>query len=366
MSDEAATPAGGAEVSARPDASATNEKPSVHDRLKAILSPEPAEQPATQITQQPEAPATPGTDDTQDDQPKDEANTDKDESANDAQDDEQQIEPKNLTELAQALGWDLEKILGLEAATKVDGKDGTRSLRDLIKSHQLEGHLNQKLMTHADEKKAFETERQNFLQTSQHKLMQMDAALQVATRMLQGEFAGVNWQELQDTNPLEFNQRYVAFQQRQAQLNQMADMLGKERQQTEAQAAAQMQTYLTEQSALLDSKIPEWSDKAKRAKDIADMAPVLSDAYGITEQELKGLKDHREILVIRDAWKWQQLQKAKPTIVNKVKSAPKLIKPGTNQSKAAQDGLQMKAARDRLKATGSLQDAKSVLKRIIF
>lgn len=366
MTDQAATPAGGAEVSARPDASANQAPASTHDRLKAFLGSDEPEEGSRINSPAPEpdpAIEAPPEDDDREPEP-DKAKPAESEAEEGAQEQEQEFEPKTLNELAQALGWDIDRILDLEAATKVDGKDGTRSLRDLIKSHQLEQHLNSKLMTFADEKKAFETERQTHIQQSQHKLMQMDAAIQVATRMLQGEFAGVDWQKLQDENPLEFNQRYVAFQQRQAQLNQMADLIGRERQQAEAQAAEQRKAYLKEQSELLDSKLPEWTDKAHRAKDVAEMIPLVNEAYGVTEAEVKALADHRELLILRDAWQWQKLQRAKPAIVNKVKTAPKLLKPGAVQSRAAQDSHLLQQDRDRLRRTGKDRDAAQVFKRL--
>lgn len=364
MDTQAATPTG-AETSARPDVSQPAAEPSIHERLKAHLAPPEPEQRPQQVarTEQAEPDASAQADEPEEVETQVDAAAEADETKDDAL---TEAELSTLSDLADATGLELDKLMDLDIPTKIDGKEGKARLRELIKSYQLEGHLNQKLMTHAEEKKAFETERQTYLQQQQHKFMQMDAGLQVAQKLLEGEFSGVNWQQLQDESPLEFNQKYVAFQQRQAQLNHLANMIGQERQQGEQQAAAQTQAYLVEQSKLLDSKVPEWADKAKREKDIADMAPVINSAYGITEAELKGLRDHREILVLRDAWKWQQLQKAKPAIVNKVKAAPKLLKPGTTQSKAAQDGLMLKADRDRLRKTGSVQDAKSVLKRLLF
>lgn len=367
MSDEAATPTGGAEVSARPDASATEQKPqSITERLKASLF-APQEE-----TEQPERAATPVAEPAEPKAPKEPVKAEAKEEvpeeipAEDAEESEAEARYETLSELAEALGWDLEKVLDLEAMTKIDGKEGKARLRDLIKSHQLEGHLNQKLMTFADEKKAFEAERQTFVQTSQHKLQQMDAALQVAHRMLHGEFAQVDWQSLQNSDPLAFNQQYVLFQQRQAQLNHLAETIGHERKQAEAQAAQQQQAYLAEQMKLMESKIPEWNDKGKRDKDIAELIPVAKDAYGITEAEVRGLKDHREVLILRDAVKWQQLQKSKPVTLKKIKDAPKLIKPGSQQSQAAKDSFIAQKERERLRSTGKVSDAKAPLKRLLF
>lgn len=366
MTDQAATPTGGAEVSARPDASATTSEPSIHDRLKAHLAPpSPTAGEVAKPAKAPEVAEKPAPAETDDDET--EIEIEAEAKQGDAQTaEETEAAYESLSDLAEALGWDLDKIMDLEASTKIDGKEGKARLRDLIKSHQLEGHLNQKLMTHAEEKKAFETERQNFLQTSQQKLQRLDAGLQVAQKLLEGEFAQVDWQNLQTTDPLSFNQQYVAFQQRQAQLNQIASQLGQERQQAQQQAAQQQQAYLQDQMKLMETKIPEWADAKVRERDIADLAVVAHQAYGITKDEVERLTDHREILVLRDAWKWQKLQKSKPATLNKVKTAPRLLKPGTTQSRAEQVASSLKEGKAKLRQTGSLSDAKPLLKNLLF
>lgn len=360
MADEAATPTGGAETSARTDVSA-QETPSVHDRLKAFFAPEPQNEPAKEQVAESKAPLAK-------DEPEEEAETAAVDPAEPAETEEEaeEIKVSTISELAEATGLELDKLMDLDIPTKIDGKEGKARLRDIIKNYQLDGHLSQKLMAHAEERKAFETERQTFQAQTQQKVQQMDAALQVATRLLEGEFANVNWQELQASDRLEFNQKVTEYQQRQQALQFLADKIGQERKQAEATAASQQQAYHAEQHKLLDSKLPEWADAAKRTKDIAEMATVLNDAYGITEQELRSVVDHRQILIARDAWKWQQLQQQKPAIVNKVKTAPKLLKPGVTQSRAAQEGMLLQKERARLRSTGKLSDAKAPLKRILF
>lgn len=366
MTDQAATPTGGAEVSARPDASAPTPEVSIHDRLKAHLAPpSPTPGEVAKPVKAPEVAEKPAAAPEQADD--DETEIETEAKQGDAQTDEQtEASYESFSDLAEALGWDLDKIMDLEASTKIDGKEGKARLRDLIKSHQLEGHLNQKLMTQAEEKKAFETERQTYLQQTQHKLQRLDAGLQVAQKLLEGEFAQVDWQNLQTTDPLEFNQKYVAFQQRQAQLNQIANQLGQERQQGQQQAAQQQQAYLQEQMKLMETKIPEWADAKVRERDIADLAVVAHQAYGITKEEVESLADHRQVLVLRDAWKWQKLQKSKPATLNKVKTAPRLLKPGTTQSRAEQVVSSLKEGKDKLRQSGSLRDAKPLLKNLLF
>lgn len=365
MEPQAATPTG-AEASARADVSSQPEA-SIHDRIKASFgAPKEVEHTAPVVLGEPSV-ETPAKSKAKA-EPEAEVEETADEPAEIETDDDAltEVQLSSLNELAEQTGLEMDKLMDLDVPTKIDGKEGKVRLRDLIKSHQLEGHLNQKLMTHAEERKAFEAEIANKRGEQQQQFMQLNAAVQVATRMLEGEMSGIDWAALQQNDPLEFNQKYVAFQQRQAQIQQIGQQIAQERQQAEQQMAGQRQAYLAEQGKLLEMKLPEWSDKATRTKDIAEMVSVLGEAYGVTEKELKNETDHRLIRIARDAMKWQQLQKSKPAVLKKVNVAPRLLKPGVPQSKAAQDALASKGARDRLKTTGKVADAKQVLKQILF
>ena len=64
--------------------------------------------------------------------------------------------------------------------------------------------------------------------------------------------------------------------------------------------------------------------------------------------------------------KWHQLQKSKPKTLNKVKAAPKLLKPGAQQSRAVVEGLAHKRESDTLRRTGKARDAVPLLKRALF
>jgi hypothetical protein len=349
------------EVTATPTGASESEAPSTTDRLKAFFS-------QSDAIDKPEPKAKESVDPVDSKaEPQGEAEPDEGDEVEAPQDDgqtEQVTKPTSLKELAETLGADIEDILGIDIPTKIDGKEGTARLRDLLKSYQLEGHLNQKSMAFADEKKAFEAEAQRKVGEWQQKSQQLDAAVQIAQRLLDGEFANVNWEELQGRDRLEFNQKAVEYQQRQQALTHLAGILGQERQQQQADQTKQFAAYKAEQMKLLESKLPEWADKDKRAKDITMMSKVLNEAYGVTEQELKSETNHRLILIARDAAKYQELQKQKPAILNKVKTAPKVLKPGVMQSQATQDNLAHSKARDRLRSTGKVSDAATRLKQL--
>lgn len=362
MTDEAATPPG-AESSARAEVSAIERPLSIKDRIKAAMAPpEPQEQAASPVTDEPESEAAPP----KAEKPK--VAKAKEEPAEEAPAEVEEEEAKfsSFKDLAEAAGLSMDDLFEFELPTKIDGKEGKARLRDMLKSFQLESHLNQKLMTHADEKKAFETERARLGQESQQKLQQLDAAVLIGKRLLDGEIANTDWQALQTSDPLTFNQKYVEMQQRQQMINGIADQLGQERQKQQEGEAAKFNAYRTEQAKLLDSKIPEWSDASTKTKQVAEMTATLLESYGITEKELKSQVDHRLILIARDAAKYQQLQKERPAVLKKITATPKLLKPGAQQSKATQDALVARKQTERLRSTGKVKDAVPNLKRLLF
>ncbi len=273
---------------------------------------------------------------------------------------------ETLSDLAEALGWDADKLFDLEATTKIDGKEGKVKIRDALKSYQLEGHLNQKLGTFADEKKAFESERQRVSEEIRAKVQYLDQAYELANRVLHTDYASIDWEGLKNSDPVAYNAKVVEFQSRQQQIRQLADGIGQERARFGEEDAKSQATRFAEEQRLLETKIPEWADKAVAQKDIKAMAEVLESAYGITQQEVMSLTDHRMILAARDAYKWQQLQKSKPALLNKVKAAPKLLKPGSPQSRSAQNQSALVQQAAKFKQTGSKRDGAALFKSILF
>jgi hypothetical protein len=270
----------------------------------------------------------------------------------------------SLKDLAEATGVDVERLLDLQLPTKIDGKEGTARLRDLQRSYQLEAHINQKLATIDNDRKALEAKRAQSDQAAAERIQSLEMGLAILDRALQGELASVKWQELQDTNPIEFNSKYVAYQHRFGQMQQIAQQLAAERQKQQSSFQASQKAWLDEQGKLLKIKVPEWSDDVRRTQDRAAVSEYLK-GYGITAQEFDQVQDHRYLAVLRDGWKWAELQKQKPATLKKLKVAPKILRAGSKQSKDSVDKLASKGDVERLQRSGKVRDATAVLKRIL-
>lgn len=273
---------------------------------------------------------------------------------------------KSLTELADATGLESDRLMDLELPVKIDGKAGTARLRDLVKSYQLDGHINQKLASLDTDRKTFEAKRQEAERAVGDRLLKLDAGVKTLERALMGEFNAVDWQKLQQEDPVRFNSEYVAYQQRFAVMQDIAGQIADEQKQYQQSEQAKAQERFAEEFKLLQAKVPEWSDAGKRNKDKAEIVDVISKDYGITKEEFESIVDHRQLLVVRDAVAWRKLQKSKPALLNKVKTAPKLLRPGTPQSQAARNSVALQKSRERLKQTGRARDAVPALKSLLF
>lgn len=285
-----------------------------------------------------------------------------DEPEGDAQDEELQL--STVEDLATATGLDLDKILDLSLKTKIDGKEGTARVRDLLKSYQLDGHINAKLAALDTDRKTFEGKRSEAEKAATERLGVLDNGIAVLAKALEGEFASVDWEKLRTENPAQFNALYVQYQHRFAEMQQIARQIEAEKQRTAAAQQAHVKAWTDEQQNLLKAKLPEWNDDKKRATEHASIVEYLK-GYGIGKEEFEQVQDHRYSLVLRDAWRWAELQKQKPATLKKVKAAPKLLKPGSQQSREARDVVQRKDAQLKLKRSGKVRDAVPVLKSIL-
>jgi hypothetical protein len=367
MADGASS--GGGDDGSQPQARGQGaEKPSVHERLKAFLSaPQERDQTDAADDAEGEVPAQKQTKEppkAQKAQQQAAAEGDDDGSPDGEDSPASDVDFTTVAELADRTGLSLDRLLDLSVPARIDGKESKATIRELVKSFQLDGHLTNKLQTHASEVQAWKTQQAQERQAYQQQMQKLDAGLQVAQRALQGEFNSVNWDALQQSDPAQFAQTLLGFQQRQAMLSQLADQLGGERRAQEQQQAEAHKAYLTEQKQLLESKLPEWADQYTRESTIKEMVDVVGKAYGITAEDIGRLTDHRDILVLNDALKWQKLQASKAPVLNKVRQAPKLLKPGTTQSQAARQGIALTEAKSKLRKSGSVRDAASALRSL--
>lgn len=276
-----------------------------------------------------------GGDDNDDNGP--DANADKDD--NPGSDDQGDDQEPHITTA------DLAKFLGIEESmvdvdndgnpvikTKIDGKDGAAKFADVLKSYQLQGHVDNKVREVAEQQKVLQQRIAEANQAATARIEQLEASIAIAHQELLSEFQAVDWATLRAQNPGEYSALYADFQARQNRLGGLAQKAQAERQQQQAKQQEDWSSQLRKEwEDLGPTLLPEWKDaEAARKDNIAITQWGLKAGY--QPDELKAMARPLHIATLRKAMLYDQLQESKKAVENKVRTAPKLVKPGQAQS----------------------------------
>jgi hypothetical protein len=238
----------------------------------------------------------------------------------------------SLNDLLTAHKIDPESVMGLHVTAKIDGKETQVPLSDVLKSYQLEGHVNNKSIELSNQKTKFETEQAQWRQAQEQVYRQHQAMGNLALQMLNQEFQNVDWNSLRVNNPGEYAALYTQYQQRGTQIQQYLAAVDQAAQQ-EAQQQQQRQQEAMNQAIAgerekLYNALPEWRNEATFKQD-RDAMSQYARSLGFQDAELSQIFDHRYMRVLHDAARYQALQAAKPQALKQVRQAPPMAKPGS-------------------------------------
>ena len=169
-------------------------------------------------------------------------------------------------------------------------------------------------------------------------------------------FENVNWAELKDTDPMEYMEKRLEYQETKEKISELQNERVRVQQQTESEMGQVLQEKIQKEAELLAHALPQYSDPDSNFKDdVRNYALGL----GFSPQEVDGIADHRVILVLHKAMMQDKVSTG-PAKKSK-KTAPKVVKAGTPRTKAQRSRREVQAKRERLAKTGNQRDAANVL-----
>lgn len=259
-----------------------------------------------------------------------------DEQGGEADAPEQTEEPHEyqLSDVAKLLGadessLDIDEDGSILVKTKVDGELGKVKFNDLVKSYQLQQHVDRQVREAAEQRKFIQEQSaqlQQQAQVQQALTGQMAELKAIETEI--GQYANLDWNALIDADPVQavkldrhYRDLQSKYQSKQSELNQLS---AEAQNQMKAQRDAILQV---ENQALLKS-LPDWADQTKASTEKQAIKEDLK-LRGYTDAEIKGLIDHKTVLLARDAMLYRQQQASAIKTDQKVRSAPKLVRPGS-------------------------------------
>lgn len=271
------------------------------------------------------------------------------------------------THLAQYLGLDESAIDVDEEGqpifkSKIDGKESPVKFQDLLKSYQLQGHAENRAREAAEKEKAAERRMQEAEQQVQARLQQQQDYLQnlhnmagILQQELNGEYQAIDWRSLWQQDPAQAREYERRFEQRQARINQTVQGITQRdaqlRHEASRQSEAAKQQRLQAQAKRLLDLIPDWKDSAVYEKERNELLQ-WARASGVDPSDLD-LDNAAQVYLLRNSWQHAKLQQSKPEIENKVRQAPKLVKPGAKPADTGgENPAHIKALKQQARSTG--------------
>lgn len=265
--------------------------------------------------------------------------------------DGQQSEGPQLTtsDLAKFLGIDesaidLDEDGSVKLKTKVDGVEGAAKLQDLLKSYQLQEHVDKKSREASEREKALESRAKEAEAQFTQRLQYAENLTNVAAQQLLQEFQSIDWKALEQQDPGTAALWRQKFQERHAQLQGVHHSIQREKQQSAEKSEAEKIQSLQREAERLPQLIPEWKDEAVARKERAELRDWAIKA-GYEPAEIDSISKAHHVAVLRKAMLADRLQSHKADVENKVRLAPKLVKPGQPaQNSQAQTVQNLKTA----------------------
>lgn len=294
----------------------------------------------------------------------------------DESEDEVEEQPKKVArkksdpdeELYQALGVESKQV-GYNDETgeiyfnaKVGDSDYQVPIKELVKSYQLEKHINSKSIALSEQQKEFDSTYGEFQSQYTAKLEQADNIANLMEKDLIGGFNQVDWDSLKAQDPTRYAVQRQEYADKARRIKDMQEKLNSEKgQHTERNNQVmqrQVEAFKADQAEKLLQNYPEWLNPDVMTKELTDARNFAADQYGFNEQELDGIYDHRIVRMLIDA---QSFRNAKKNVESKAKKpVPKFQKPGSGRKPSAAS-KEAKAKRAALRASGNQADLASLL-----
>ena len=250
-------------------------------------------------------------------------------------------------------------------AVTVNGEEQEVTLEELTKGYSRQSDYTRKTQDIANNRKGMESLQQQYnseiSQIQQERQQYLESLNQIISNTASGldKFVNVDWNDLKESDPLEYVTKREEFReaQEQVQAMQQEHYVAQQRQSQDIQRFRTK--ALQEEHGKLVSVLPDWAEPEKQKKIVSEIRSYAS-GQGFSDEELNSLVDHRSLLVLMKAQKYDKLQKA-DIKSKKLKNKPRVIRAGAGKDKKEDSKRSAKQKMKRLRHTGHVDDAASLL-----
>ena len=245
---------------------------------------------------------------------------------------------------------------------KVDGKDVEVTQEELLAGYSRQADYTRKSQVLSEQRQKADAELAATQQERQRLTTQLEQLSSINTSELE-TLEKQNWNEIEQRNPTEYL----------LQKNKLNDLREKQRviesEQNNIRSKAEQEfkekwdKSLAENKKVIETKIPSYFDPDKGVKIQNNIRQFMLNE-GFKEGEIDSMVDARSVNTAYKAMLYDNLVKAKIS-KKKSKNVPRVTRPGSPATKGEISGDKVKAQRARLRKSGHLNDARSVIESLL-
>ena len=254
-------------------------------------------------------------------------------------------------------------------AVTVNGEEQEVNLDELLSGYSRQSDYTRKTQELSSDRKQMEELAEKYnseLQQMQHERQRYMGNLEQIVSTAAGEidkFAKINWSALKEDDPLEYVTKREEFREAQEKVQSIRNEQAFAQQKLAQDTESMRKQALKEEHGKLVAALPEWSEPEKQKK-LASDVKSFAMSQGFSEEELSSLIDHRSVLVLIKAAKYDKMQSS-DIKTKKLKNKPRVIRSGKGQSTSSSNKSKRTAQMKRLQGTGHVDDASALLEDFI-
>ena len=252
---------------------------------------------------------------------------------------------------------------------RVNGEEIEVTEDELVKGYSRQADYTKKTQELSEQRRNIEQLESQYSsqlgQMQQERQQYMDGLNQLIQQSMGGldQFANVDWNKLKEEDPIEFITKRDEYREAQERVRSGQHQYTVEQQKQAGEMQALQQQVLQQEHAQMVEKIPEWGDPTQQ-KVLATGLREYATGQGYTEEEIGSLVDHRSLIVLMKAQKYDELKRA-DVKTKKVKNKPRVVRSGKGSGKKEAQKSQRVASMKRLQQTGHVSDAATLLEDFV-
>ena len=252
---------------------------------------------------------------------------------------------------------------------RVNGEEIEVTEDELVKGYSRQADYTKKTQELSEQRRNIEQLESQYNsqlgQMQQERQQYMDALNQLIQQSMGGleQFSNVDWNRLKEEDPIEFITKRDEYREAQERVRSGQHQYTLEQQKQAGEMQALQQQVLQQEHAQMVEKVPEWGDPTQQ-KVLATGLREYATGQGYTEEEIGSLVDHRSLIVLMKAQKYDELQRA-DVKTKKVKNKPRVVRSGKGSGKKEANKSKRIASMKRLQQTGHIDDAATLLEDFV-